>query len=403
MDEEAKSRVDRAIGDTAAASAAAGVVGAFGADLHRRLSRSADNLVCSPYSVVVALAMARVGARGRTAAELDRVLHANYPEQLSVGLGALETLLEKRSGPVRRADGSAAELTMRVANSLWGQRDLAWQSAFLDSLARHFGAGMRLVDYRADADGARSLINTWTSDRTGGRIERIVPDGAVDGTTRLVLVNAVHLKAPWEHPFQPGLTAARPFSRLDGSTVDVPTMAAEISGRYARRDGWQAVELCYAGNELAMTVIVPDHGTLPAFERSIDGARLAQMIRSQTPAGSLHVWLPKWTFRTSVPLADSLAELGMPTAFEPAADFSGMTTQEKLSISAVLHEAFITVDETGTEAAAATAVVARQISARPEPLTVDVNRPFLFVIHDRATGTPLFIGRVTDPTGQAKA
>ena len=260
--------------------------------------------------MAVALAMARVGARGRTAAEMDRVLHANHPERLSEGLGALETLLEKRSGPVRRADGSAAELTMRVANSLWGQRDLAWQSAFLDPLARHFGAGMRLVDYRANAEGARSLVNTWTSDRTGGRIEQIVPEGALDGQTRLVLVNAVHLKAPWEQPFQPGLTAARPFSRLDGSTVDVPTMAAEISGRYARRDGWQAVELCYAGNELAMTVIVPDHGTLPAFERDIDGARLARMIRSLPPAEALHVWLPKWTFRTSIPLADSLAETG---------------------------------------------------------------------------------------------
>ena len=165
-------------------------------------------------------------------------------------------------------------------------------------------------------------------------------------------------------------------------------------------DGWQAVELRYAGSDLAMTVIVPDHGTMPAFERDIDGARLAQMIRSLAPAGSLHVRLPKWTFRTSVPLADSLAALGMPTAFEPAAaDFSGMTTQEKLYISAVLHEAFIAVDETGTEAAAATAVVGRAVSARAEPLTMDVNRPFLFVIHDRATGTPLFIGRVTDPTG----
>jgi serpin B len=212
------------VGDPAAA-AAAGVVRAFGADLYRHLSRSAGNLVCSPYSVAVALAVGRTGARGQTATEMDRVLRAPRPQQLNDGLGALEALLEQRSGRVRRADGSAAEVVaLRVANSLWGQQDLAWQTAFLDALARHYGAGIRLVDYRADEERARSQINAWTSEQAHGKIDQLMPQGVLDSLTRLVLVNAVYLKAPWEQPFEPNLTRVRPFSRADGSTVEVSPM-----------------------------------------------------------------------------------------------------------------------------------------------------------------------------------
>lgn len=403
---QARSQLPRAAVDPAAAAAAAGVVRAFGADLYRHLSRSAGNLVCSPYSVAVALAMTRNGARGTTATEMDRVLHAPRLSPLNDGLNALEALLEQRGGRVRRADGSAAEVALWVANSLWGQQDLAWQTAFLDALARHYGAGMRLVDYRADAQGARSKINAWTSEQTHGKIDQLIPQGVLDILTRLVLVNALYLKAPWEYPFEPHLTRVLPFSRADGSTVDVPTMATEISGaryaRYARGNGWQAAELRYAGNDLAMTVILPDPGSLQALELGVDGDRLTQMIQSLVPIRALALQLPKWRFRTRARLGDVLAALGMPTAFDRRlADFSGMTVQERLFISAVLHEAFIAVDESGTEAAAATAVVVEWMSAGPTPISMVVDRPFLFVIHDLATATPLFVGRVTDPTTQS--
>lgn len=219
---QAKSKVRRAAADPAAAAAAAGAVRAFTADLYRQLSRSAGNLVCSPYSVAVALAMTRNGARGETAAEMDHVLHAPDVRRLNAGLGALETLLEQRSGPVRRADGSPAEVTVRVANSLWGQRDLAWQTVFLDALARHYGAGMRLVDYAADGEAARSQINAWTSEQTHGKIDQLIPEGVLDALTRLVLVNAVYLKAPWEQPFPPGTRPpfVHPGRWLDGSGAD---------------------------------------------------------------------------------------------------------------------------------------------------------------------------------------
>jgi serpin B len=276
---------------------------------------------------------------------------------------------------------------------------------FLDALARHYGAGMRLVDYAADAEAARSQINAWTSEQTRGKIDQLIPEGVLDALTRLVLVNAVYLKAPWEQPFPPG-TRPRLFTRADGSMVQVPTMAAEITGaRYGRADGWQAIELRYAGNDLAMTVILPDRGTLPAFERQLDGDRLARVLQSLTPVEAVDLWLPKWRFQTSASMKDTLTELGMPTAFDDEfADFSGMTTQEKLFITAVLHEAYIAVDESGTEAAAATAVVMTDSAARlPTPVvTMVVDRPFLFVIHDLATATPLFIGRVTDPTTEGR-
>jgi serpin B len=397
--DEVRSLVAHAAGDPALARGVAAAVQAFTADLYRLLSRSDRNVVCSPYSVAVALAMTRTGARGRTAAEIDRVLHAPALERLNGGLGAEDALLEKRSGTVRRADGSTAKVELHVANSLWGQRGVAWRSAFLDTLARSYGVGMRLVDYRKP-EAARSWINAWTSDQTHGKIDKLIPEDVLTGLTRLVLVNALYLKAPWEHPFDASRTDALPFIRTDGSAVTVPTMRTEIHGaRYARGRGWEAAELRYAGNELAMTVILPDRRTLQAMQTDLDGDQLAEILRAPVPVGALDLRLPKWTFRTASSLNGALAELGMPTAFDQfTADFGGMTSDEQLYISQVMHEAFIAVDEAGTEAAAATAVAVSATSAGPPPVSMIVDRQFLFVIHDLPTATPLFIGRITDPS-----
>ena len=391
--------VSRAAGDPTLAASAADGVRAFTADLYRRLSRPDGNVVCSPYSVAVALAMARTGARGKTAAEMDRVLHAPGLDVLNGGLGAMDALLEKRSGTVRRADGSTAKVEVHVANSLWGQQGVTWHSTFLDALARFYGAGMRLADYRRDPEAARSRINAWTSAETNGKIDHLIPERLLTELTRLVLVNAIYLKAPWEHPFDKSGTEVLPFIRADGSAVTVPTMRAEIpTARYARGAGWEAAELRYAGNRLAMTVILPDRGALQAVQDGLDGDQIARILRSPARVGALDLQIPKWSFRTTAPLNDTLMALGMPTAFEPTADFSGMTSEEQLSIGAVQHEAFIAVDEAGTEAAAATAVIMVDSAAGPESVAMVVDRPFLFVIHDIPTTTPLFIGRVTDPS-----
>jgi serpin B len=287
---------------------------------------------------------------------------------------------------------------LHTANSLWGQRGMTWQRPFIEALGRNFGAGMRLVDYLTQAEAARQAINGWTAAQTQDRIPQIVPPDIIDTDTRLVLVNAIYFKAPWLAPFEPTATSDQPFRRGDGTTVATPTMSGELfNAEVAGGAGWRGVRLPYLGERLAMAVVVPDD--LAAFERSLDGAGLARMLGAFHPAPRLlHLQLPRWRFRQQTGLAEHLAALGMPTAFDPArADFSGMTEQDTLFISAVLHEAFIAVDEQGTEAAAATAVI-MATSMSSETVSFIIDRPFLFVIHDVETATPLFIGRVDDPT-----
>jgi serine protease inhibitor len=376
-------------------------VQAFTADLYRRLAATPGNLVCSPYSVAVALAMTRNGAIGRTADEMDRVLHAPGLERFNAGMNALVQRLEDRAGTRRRLTGEESELVLDAANSLWGQHDLRWEQPFLDALAQWYGAGMRLVDYKSDPEQAAELINAWTSEATRDRIPRLIPHGILDALTRLVLVNAVYFKAAWLEPFDKALTRRRRFTTAGGSSVEVDMMSEDLHrAGFASGDGWRAARLPYIGGELALAVVVPDPGrSLADVETSLDGRGLDRLLTGFRPVPVIRVQMPRWTFRVQARLNEHLSDLGMPTAFSDEADFSGMTTQEQLYISHVLHEAFIAVDEAGTEAAAATAVVARAMSGRREPpVSLIADRPFLFTLFDIATATPIFIGRVTDPT-----
>jgi serine protease inhibitor len=393
--------VPRAAADPALLPAAATAVTAFSADLYRAAAAAAPgaNLVCSPYSVAVALAMTRSGARGRTADEVDRVLHSPSDGRLNPALNALTQRVSSFAGPVARGDGSRTELLLDVANSLWGQRGTQWQPAFLDALARYYGAGMRQVNYldEQDREQARLSINHWTASQTHSRIKDLLPAGVLDELSRLVLVNAVYLKAGWLLPFEQRSTNVGTFTTAAGRSMRVPMMSGAEERGFQTGDGWQAVELPYQGGKLAMAVIVPEADRFDQVERELDGPALARLLTGFQPAG-VALTLPCWTFRTRVTLNQVLSDLGMPTAFGVEADFSPMTATERLSIAAVLHQAFVAVDENGTEAAAATAVVMRAVSAIYRPTTLVVDRPFLFVIHDVGTGAPLFVGRVTDPS-----
>ncbi len=374
---------------------------AFTADLYAELAAEPGNLVVSPYSVAVALAMPRNGARGQTANEMDSVLRAPPTAHLNGGMNALIQLLESRAGIHQRYDGKNGTVALDAANSLWGQRGTAWQPTFLDVLARSYGAGMQLVDYFADADGARHLINDWTSDMTRGKVPELVPDGVLDGMTRLVLVNAIYLKAPWEEPFDERTTRRRPFRLDSGSTIEVDMMTSDVlqHAAYATGPGWRAARLPYVGGAVAMAVVVPDHGIgIGKVEESLHGDGLARLLASFRPIPGLSVEMPRWSFSAAARLDETLIDLGMPTAFDDLrADFSGMTTEVRLFIDAVLHEAFVAVDEEGTEAAAATAVEMAWVSAHLASAELIADRPFLFVIVDIETETPLFIGRVADP------
>ena len=392
--------VERAAATPGDAGPAARSLGALGGDLYAALAgESEGNLVFSPASILLALAMVRAGAAGKTAAELDAVLHVDDPGAIHHALNGLTRALAARSGTFEVA-GEPVEVELSIANAVWGQESLTWQGAFLDVLAREYGAGVRLADFVADAEAARVAVNGWVGEETSGRIPELLTPGLVNALTRLVLVNAIYLRAPWATPFEPDATRPAPFTLLDGSTVEVPFMRrGDDAMAYARGDGWQAVELPYAGGELAMLVLLPDEGALVTVEREL-ASGLVDRAASALAPGDVVLSLPKWEVETRVELSRALAALGLITAFTDAADFTGMTLDEPLQIGFVVHQANITVDEAGTEAAAATAVGMETTAApdpEPEPILVTVDRPFLYALRDRETGALLFLGRVTSP------
>lgn len=390
--------VARAEPDPAEAAAAAQAGAQLGFDILAALEDDGGNLAISPYSIQVALAMARAGARGETLEEMNAVLHVSPAADYDAGMNALDQLLLSRAGEFEIGDDQTVTLELATANSLWGQRGFEFEQEFLDRLARDFGAGMRLVDYVAATEDARRAINGWVSDQTRERIPELIPDGVLDDLTRLVLTNAVYLNAPWLFPFDPDATEDGAFTRLDGSTVAVPMMHHDRNFQYAAGPGYAAIELPYAGQGLAMLIIVPDEGEFESVLSGLDAAEVAATAGSLT-THQVTLAMPRFEFRTQSPLKDVLIGLGMEAAFDPTrADFSGITLDATdFHITDVLHEAFISVDEEGTEAAAATAVIAG-VTSLPPPAELRIDRPFFFAIRDTESGALLFIGRVTDPT-----
>ncbi|MEK6719820.1 MAG: serpin family protein [Chloroflexota bacterium] len=391
----ARADVPRASADPAAASGVGAALSAFGLDLYRALAADEPNVVLSPTSIALALAMARAGARGQTAAEMDAVMRAVGSDENAAWLNALDQALATRSGTFEDASGVGLPVALRIANAPFAQDEMPLEPVYLEALASRFGAGLRLVDYVAETEAARQLINGWVDGQTEHRIPELLAPGILNRDTRLTLVNAIYLKAPWLTPFPAEATAPAMFTRADGTTVEVPMMSATAGMRHAAGTGWTAVEIPYIGGSLAMTVIVPDD--LATFERALTADQLAS-ITAGLAETQVSLTFPKFSIETKAELADLLSALGMPTAFTDDADFSGITKAEQLVISNVIHQANIDVDEKGTEAAAATAVVMRVTSAPAEPVAVHVDRPFLFALRDVPTGAILFLGRVGDPS-----
>lgn len=400
---EARSSKSRVTAYTSDDVQAVTVVNDFGVDMYHRLASPPEgaagptNLVFSPASIALALAMTRAGAAGTTATEMDAVIHTGDPKTLAHSMNALTTALEARTKTVEVPGAEPTNVELSIANSLWAQQDLAFETAFLDLLATEYGAGLQLVDYKFDPDGARTLINQWVDEATKDRIPELLAPGVITPDARLTLVNAIYMKAAWETAFDENLTLPRPFTTTSGETVQTPMMSRRDDMQYASTHGWQAVVLPYVGGDLSMVIMLPEEGepldpTVDAFG-GLDGQLGPQLV---------NLTMPKFDIETSVGLADVLGAMGMPTAFDPdRADFSGMTTEEQLFIAAVIHQANITVDEDGTEAAAATAVVMEATSAEsdpPQPIDFIVDRPFVFAIRDNATSAILFLGHIGDPT-----
>ncbi len=393
--ELARSAVARVAANPADAALAASAINAFGLELYAKLAADAPNAILSPASIALALGMARAGAKGQTAAEMDAVLHNLASDANASWLNALDAALAARSGTFKDANGQDLSVALRIANAPFAQQGMALQQAYLDALASRWGAGLRLVDYRNATEAARKAINGWVGDQTEQRIPELLAPGVLDAMSRLTLVNAIYLKAAWQDPFEASATASGSFTTAAGKAITVPLMHATTGLRYAKGTGWQAAEIPYIGGSLAMTVILPDN--LAAFERGFDAATL-DAITSALADTQVTLTLPKFSIETKADLGALLAALGMPTAFGASADFSGITAAEQLAISAVIHQANIDVDEKGTTAAAATAVVLRATGMPAQPVTVTADHPFLFALRDVPTGTVLFLGRVGDPS-----
>ena len=375
---------------------------AFAFDLYHALRESSDgNLFYSPYSISLALAMTYAGARGETERQMADTLHYLLPrERLHTSFNSLDLeLASMADAPEEEGD----RFTLNTVNAVWGQHDYEFLAPFLDVLAENYGAGVRPADFVGSPEESRVRINDWVAERTEDRIKDLIPEDAIDRSTRMVLTNAIYFNATWFHPFFKHLTSARPFHLLDGSKVDVPMMmmaAAERFG-YADGDGYQAVELPYRGRDMWMTILLPDAGTFREFEESMD-ADLVAGILGDIEREYVELTMPKFEFESEFSLKETLKAMGMPNAFDGfTADFSGMDGRSCpgvcLLISDAFHKAFVSVDEEGTEAAAATGVVVILESARPTPKKVMVDRPFIFLIRDRATDAILFVGRVEDP------
>jgi serpin B len=360
-------------------------------DLYHQLAANPGNLFFSPYSISTALGMAAAGARGDTLAQMLELLHDTLPaDQFHDASNALNlALLAPRQAPT---GGSGNPLELELANSVWSQTGFHVEPGFLDLLARDYGAALNTLDFQSHAAEATKTIDAWVAANTNNKIRDLF--ASLDPETRLVLVNAVHFKASWQQPFLPSKTHDGQFTTATGSTVTVPFMhGLKEKTSYSSGAGWQAVDLPYIG-DASMTVIVPDAGQFQSFERSLDPTLLAHIVGSMSES-DVTLALPKLQLKDKIDLVPELKALGMTDAFENA-DFSGITGKPDLLISQVVHQATVTVDETGTEAAAATGIAFAQSAARPVNLSVD--RPYLFLIRDHVTGSVLFVGRVTDPT-----
>jgi serpin B len=366
----------------------------FAWDLYRELARGEGNLFFSPNSISVALAMTYAGAAGTTQREMAATLHLGTdPDQLHQ---AMQSLLKQWA--VERKDQG---YQLRVANRLWGQRRYEFLGEFLAVTREYYGAELARLDFGQDAEAARGTINRWVEEQTENKIVDLIPSGALNSSTMLVLTNAVYFHGSWSRAFDKKLTRDDDFHLGGGKQVRVPLMHQRSRFRHGAVDGLQVLDLPYGNADLSLVVLLPDAVEgLGQLESQLTPERVGTWLAGAR-SGEVQVYLPKFKVTSSYVLNDALCALGMPSAFAAdAADFSGMTGQRDLFISKVVHKAYVDVYEEGTEAAAATGVIMERTSvAPPRPVPIfRADHPFVFLIRDNRTGAILFLGRLSDPT-----
>jgi serpin B len=387
----------------------------LGVELHRQLAAGDENLCISPYSIDSALAMTFAGADGETRTEMARVLHFPNDAGVAASFSALQRSLEQMSAKTaelvkqsKESGGPSEPTTLNVANRLFAQKGYDFRQAFLSLVKQNFGAAFEPLDFAVNPAAATQHINKWVADQTHDKIRDLIPANALNKLTRLVLANALYLKAPWADAFSDKTTQPEPFFVRGGGPVDVPMMRKRNQHfGYARRQGFTVVSLPYIGDDLQFVVLLPDDVKgLHGLESKLTADVLAECAKLQERDVDLH--LPKFKLEPpTIALAETFQALGMKTAFDipqGSANFDKIAPRKPkdyLYISNIFHKTFIDVDEKGTEAAAATAVVMMMATGlaqpKPPPIEVKVDRPFVYAIQHVPSGVCLFLGHVTDP------
>ncbi|MBW2703455.1 MAG: serpin family protein [Deltaproteobacteria bacterium] len=364
----------------------------FACDFYRQvLPEKAENTFFSPYSLQSALGMTYGGARGKTAAQMKTAL------KFALEGKALHSAMGKLMQDLNAA-GDKGGFKLSVANGLWSRLGGKLLPSFLDLNKRHYRAGLRLLDFVGDPEGSRKIINAWVEDKTEKLIKDLLPKGIIDSSTSLVLTNAIYFKGQWAARFKENQTRPGKFKLLKGTEVEVPMMHQTAKFSYAEGPSFKVLSMPYTGDRLSMVVFLPQKKDgLPALEKQLSAAwfdeQLGRMSRRK-----VFVALPRFKMTQAYKLGAVLPVMGMPLAFSAKADFSGMNGARDLFIQQVLHKAFVEVNEEGTEAAAATAVIMTRGNGGGRRTLFQADHPFLFIIRDNVSGTILFMGRVMDPS-----
>lgn len=370
----------------------------FALDLYAKVSGQGDNVFFSPFSVSETMAMVSAGARGDTASQILDTLHLSQEKgALHPAFHALDTRLMNMGEKPLKESSEPFQLT--VANSIWGQSGEDFKADFIDTLSENYGAGLNTLDFATEPEPSRVKINDWVEEKTQERIKDLIPEGAITSDTRMVLTNAIYFKASWMASFQKELTKPGDFTQRDGTTVQTDLMHQESTFEYAELDGFKAISLPYDGGDASMLVMLPED--LAEFEEELDADVISSTLEA-LESKTVRLTLPKFEFSVPLTLTQTLQQMGISDAFGDTADFSGMTADGSIRISDVIHKAFVSVDESGTEAAAATAAMMRTTSMPVDPAEFVADKPFVFVIRDNQSGSLLFVGRVAAPGVKAE-
>jgi serpin B len=366
----------------------------FAIDMYNKLNNHDANVFFSPYSISSALAMTYEGANGETAEEMRNVLH--FPEDNVAMRSSFAELYNLLNKPDKK-------YKLSTANALWAEQTYNFLPEYLGLVEQYYGGKTTNLDFKTKTEKSRKIINKWVEDKTEDKIKDLIPKGLLGTDTRLVLTNAIYFKGDWLNQFEKESTKDKEFFITTDNVVEVDMMAMfGESFNYGEADGVQILEMPYVGNDLSMLVILPKQGQMDKLEEDMTIENLMKW-NSKLKKEKVNLFLPKFKFEIKTMLTKTLQEMGMPTAFSGNADFSGMDGIKSLQIDQVIHQAFVAVDEKGTEAAAATAVVMIESMAPlepEEPKLFNADHPFIFMIQEKSTGSILFMGKVNDPLAE---